>query len=82
MITAANYRDNLIGFWALASLVGEAPLPEMIAAIEHADAIGPLVDPTAYRDKVAAMHEDLEMLRALLHVQTTLASIRRRRAGR
>ena len=81
-ITKENYQANLAGLWAQASLIEEAPLAEMLAAAEHADTVGAILDPTLYRDKMRALHEDMEMLRALLHVQTTLQSIRRRKAGR
>jgi hypothetical protein len=81
-VTRDNYQANLASTWALAFLVEEAPLAEMLAAAEHADTIGAIVDPTLYRDKMRQLHEDMEMLRALLHVQTTLQSIRRRKAGR
>ena len=80
-VTQDNYQTTLASLWALAFLVEEAPLAEMLAAAEHADTVGAIVDPTLYREKMRALHEDMEMLRALFHVQTTLASIRRLRAG-
>lgn len=81
-ITRENYRANLESLWALAELIEEAPLTEMIAAVELADTVGAVLDPTLYRKNAQALHEDLEMLRALGHVQRTLQDIRRRRAGR
>lgn len=82
VVTKENYPATLAQLWALAFLVEEAPLGEMIAAAEHADTVGSIVDPTLYRDKCRALGEDIEMLRALSHVRTTLESIRRRKAGR
>lgn len=82
VVTKENYQATLAFLWAQAFLVAEQPLGEMLAAAERADTVGFFVDPTLYRDKVAALHEDMEMLRAFLHVQTTLESIKRRRAGR
>lgn len=81
-ITKDNYAPTLASLWAHAHLLAEQPLAEMIAAAERADAIGPLLEPTLYREKSRVLHEDLEMLRALRHVQTTMADIRQRRAGR
>ncbi len=81
-ITAANYQPTLLSLWSHAFLIEEQPLDEMLARAERATIAGPLLDPTLYREKGAALYEDIEMLRALLHVQATLASIRRRRAGR
>ena len=56
-VTKENYAANLSGCWASALVIAEAPLGEMLAAAEHADVIGPFVDPTAYRAKAAALHE-------------------------
>ncbi len=81
-ITKQNYESSLVGTWALAQLVAEAPLEEMLGAAERADAVGAALDPTLYREKHRALHEDIEMLRALRHVQLTIDSIKRRRAGR
>lgn len=80
VVTKENYPANLAQLWALAFLIEEAPLEEMLAAAERADTIGAIFAPTLYREKMAALHEDMEMLRALSNVQTTLGSIRRRRA--
>lgn len=81
-ITKDNYGPNLASLWALAHLVAEVPIGDMLAAAERATVMGPILDPTLYREKQAALHEDIEMLRALGHVQTTLKSIQRRKAGR
>jgi len=47
------------------SIVGH-DLPELLRAIERADAFGPILDPTLYRDRAGAMHEDRELLEAAL----------------
>lgn len=78
-VTAENYQATLAGLWALTSLVEEAPLDEMIRAAEYADTVGVVVDPTLYRQKATALHEDLEMLRALQHVQSVMAHLRARK---
>jgi hypothetical protein len=80
-VTKENYPATLAGLWAMAQLLEEAPLPEMLAAAERADSIGPLVDPTLYREKGRALAEDIEMLDALRHVQVVVQRIRRRKAG-
>lgn len=78
-VTVDNYKANLSMLWAQALVIRDAPLGEMIAAAEHAEAVGPIVDPTAYRRKGRALHEDLEMLYALKHVQDVVESIARRK---
>lgn len=40
-------------------------LEDAIAAVDHADALGPVLDPTAYRDNATAMLEDREVLAAV-----------------
>lgn len=42
-----------------------AGLEEAIAAIDRADAIGPVVDPTLYRAKAQVMGEDRQVLLAV-----------------
>lgn len=80
MITPANYEANLASLWALAHLIEEAPLAEMLAAAVYADAVGSIVNPTLYIEKAQALREDTEMLGALRHVQVVLERIRRRQA--
>ena len=80
-ITTANYEPNLKSLWALAQLVDEAPLDEMIAAAARADTVGALLDPTLYRVKAEALREDLEMLRALRAMQQRHAVIGDVRGG-
>lgn len=46
------------------SLLSMHDYGKLIAAQNTADAIGPIIDPTMYRDKMKAMHEDREMFEA------------------
>lgn len=48
------------------SMLTQYDLPEFIRAIEHAEAIGPMIDPTLYREKNEAMMQDKELLEAAL----------------
>lgn len=50
----------------MAGLLLMHDLPGLIKAIESADAIGPLIDPTLWRAKGSAMLEDKELLEAAL----------------
>jgi len=49
-----------------AKLLQAHDLPAMLAAIEHADAIGPLADPTLWNQNHKAMQQDREVLEAAL----------------
>ena len=44
---------------------------ELLADIDRADALGPLLDPTLYREKHRAMEEDAEVFRAALRFLST-----------
>lgn len=59
------YRTHLLMAYALARALVDLPLQEMLNAIGHAHAIGPILDPTLYRDKMHAMEQDTAVLRAL-----------------
>lgn len=48
------------------SMLTQYDLPEMLRAIEHAEAMGPMIDPTLYREKADAMDEDKTLLEAAL----------------
>lgn len=58
-MTSANYRPTLEGLWALAQLVEESPIEDMLAAAERADWVAAILDPTPYRNRARAMHEDM-----------------------
>jgi hypothetical protein len=47
-------------------IVSQHDIRGLIEAIDHAHAVGPIVDPTLYRDKAEAMEQDRELLQAAL----------------
>lgn len=50
---------------AARTLAEHVDLSAAIAAIDQADALGPIMDPTLYRDKRRAMDEDRDVLSAV-----------------
>jgi hypothetical protein len=54
-------------------------IPKLLADIERADAVGWAIDPTLYRDKVDAMNEDREVLKAALPLWHLAAEIQKRK---
>lgn len=70
-----EYVLRLHHAWLMASIVREMPLAKMIDIMERADAFGPIVDPTLYREKKDALAQDLRLVRALRTVQTELEAI-------
>lgn len=80
VLTKENYTATLAGLWALADLVEEAPIGDMLSMAARAESLGGALDPTLYRSKIDALMEDIEMLRALAPVQATMQRIKRRRS--
>lgn len=62
--TIQQYREELKLIYGLATAISLVDVPAMIAAAEHAESVGPFVDPTAYRRNGRALREDLAALRA------------------
>lgn len=66
----------------LASLISELPLERVIEEIGSADAIGPLIDPTAYRDmlyrKEGNMHDVLKIAQAMLPVKKVTLELKKK----
>lgn len=48
------------------SMISLFDLPGILNAIERAHAVGPIVDPTLYREKMGAMQLDAELVKAAL----------------
>jgi hypothetical protein len=49
-----------------AGVLTHVDLPAILESIEKAHTVGPILDPTLYRDKRKAMEEDAELLKAAL----------------
>ncbi len=62
----SEYRSALLLILNSARVMTVIDLPKLLAAIEHSHALGPMVDPTLYREKMRAMDEDKEILTAAL----------------
>jgi hypothetical protein len=64
-----DYREAVLAAKFAANLLVAHDIAGILDAIERADAVGPIMDPTLYREKVGAMHEDRDLLRAALQLQ-------------
>jgi hypothetical protein len=51
-----------------AALLRQHDIPKMLAAISRADTVGWAIDPTLYRAKQGAMHEDEKLLESALRL--------------
>jgi len=58
----AEYRDAVRRAAFAASMLIAIDFDKMLREIDHADAVGALLDPTLYREKSKAMHEDRALL--------------------
>ena len=63
-ILATQHKIRLI-----MQVVVDMPLQEMAEEINRADVLGPVLDPTAWRDGAPAMREWAELLKPLIEFQ-------------
>lgn len=61
-----TYQTAVLAVHVAAKMLAQHDLPRLLADIAKANAIGPLLDPTLWRDKNRAMLEDREALQAAL----------------
>ena len=61
-----DYRAALEAVAMAMAILRQHDLPRLLFAIERADTLGPILHPTLYREKGAAMREDAEVLEAAL----------------
>lgn len=62
---AEQQRFRVLQCYQLAALAALIPTGDMLAAIERADSIGAIIDPTLYRANHAAMMEDKRVVEAV-----------------
>jgi hypothetical protein len=61
-----DYRAAVISAVLCARMLAQHDLPKLLHDIEHAHAVGPILDPTLYRGASRAMSEDAEILKAAM----------------
>lgn len=61
-----DYRSAVMACRVAAKMLAQHDLSGLLRAVDRADAVGPILDPTLWRDKHEAMAEDAELLRAAL----------------
>jgi len=62
--THEEYQQNLKQIMLIARLIRDIPIPKFLQAIDRAESIGPIIDPTLWINNSGAMSEDKEMLQA------------------
>lgn len=71
-MTADEYRDALSRAYIAAALVRGIRLGAMLDAINRAESIGPITDPSLFRDRGAAMSQDKSVVVILREAQLAL----------
>ncbi len=66
MADIAEYQAAVLACVQARALLRQHDLPAILAAIEHAETVGPVLDPTLYRERAPAMREDRALLRAAM----------------
>ena len=77
-----DYQNANLQAVFVANTIEVLPLAEMREAQERAHAVGPIVDPTLYRDKMDDLQIDCERTRILLDAQRKLKDLRARANAR
>lgn len=62
----ARYQDTVMSCAMAAKMVIGFDIPKLLEDIEKAEIMGPMLDPTLYREKGKAMAEDKRILEAAL----------------
>jgi hypothetical protein len=61
-----TYQQARIACELARNLLSSHDFQELLRAIERAESVGPIVDPTLYRAKAAAINEDRDVFAAAL----------------
>ena len=66
MTDRETYQAAVFVAIAAARALAVQPIPELLSDIDRADAFGPIINPTLWRDKHKAMDQDRKLLEAAL----------------
>ena len=66
MSDVQTYQATVIAALQAAKILRLHDIPKILRAIDHADSVGPLLDPTLWMQKGQAMKEDRKVLQAAL----------------
>ena len=65
-MTKEEYQHAVLSCVLAAKMLVVYDIPKLIEAIDRADAVGPILDPTLWREKHRAMDEDRQIIEAAL----------------
>lgn len=70
-----EYEETMTRIAVFAYTVQSLPLTEFLSAIDHADNIGPILNPTLWRDGQENMHKIRQVAEALKRFQSVVAEV-------
>lgn len=73
------YRQARLACELARNILKEHDIAELVRAIEHSEALGPMLDPTLYRDKRKQMEEDRRVFEGALAFLRAWEPARRKR---
>jgi hypothetical protein len=76
-----EYQGHMIMLWTAAEAISKMPLITILERMNRAEALGPLLDPTLWRDKSKQFQEDKRIVEAALHVARAFAEIKAEQVG-
>jgi hypothetical protein len=79
MLSEQEYREGLVVAHLVAKTIAQLPLEEMLALIDRCEAIGPMIDPTAFMKGAKRMGEDKEIIEALARAKKRIIKLRAQR---
>jgi hypothetical protein len=71
-----DYKNAVVLCVLAAEMLAVLPLPDLLRAIDHADTVGPILDPTLWIKKNKAMAEDADLFKAALALRNYGCRIR------
>ena len=80
MSSQAEYQNTVMTCAMAARIMLALDIPKILEDIEKAEALGPMLDPTLYREKGQAMSEDKRILEAALPLWRICKKMEKRQA--
>jgi len=65
----AVYKEHILRMYIVIRMLRDIPLEEMITSAERSMAIGPVFDPTLFKEKHQNMAEDILAMKSLMEAK-------------
>lgn len=76
-----QYHAELVRAYAIVTTLLDMPLADMLQAARHAEAIGPFVAPTLFREQGGNLRHDIRVLEVLREAQDRLHRLSRSKSS-